>query len=173
MNEVMNAILERRSCKKYLTDPVPQALLDEIALAGAYAPNGRARQAGKIVMLTDPQDVALLEGMNAEILGNLGSHPFYGAPAVLLVLADSTVPTWIEDGSLVLGNMLLAAHSLGLGACWIHRAREEFDSPAGKALLAKWGIPEVYRGIGHCIVGYPALPAKPAAPRKADFIVKP
>ncbi len=173
MNEVIRALVERRSCKSYRPDPVPQELLDEIAMAGTYAPNGRGRQAGKIVILTNPELLAWLEEKNAEYRGNPGLHTFYGAPAVLLVLADSTIPTWVEDGSLILGNMLLAAHSLGLGSCWVNRAREEFDAPEGKALLEKWGIPTTYRGVGHCIVGYPAVLPKSAAPRKADFIVKP
>ena len=89
-----------------------------------------------------------------------------------MVLADSTVRTWIEDGSLVLGNMMLAASTLGVGSCWIHRARQEFDSPEGKELLQKWGIPENYRGVGHCILGYEAAAPAPAKPRKEDFILK-
>lgn len=93
-------------------------------------------------------------------------------PTVLVVLADSTVPTWVEDGSLVMGNLLLAAAALEVGACWIHRARETFDSPEGKALLRQWGIPETYRGVGNCILGYPAEGGfKPAAPRKPDYVV--
>lgn len=141
--------------------------------AGTYAPNGMGRQSAKIVALTKPEDVARLEEMNAAILGNPKAHTFYGAPVVLVVLADPTVSTAVEDGSLVLGNMLLAAHSLGLGACWIHRARQEFDSPEGKALLNAWGIDEKYIGVGHCILGYPAAEPKSPAPRKSDFVTKP
>ena len=140
MNEVIQTILNRRSCKQYLDRPVPEELLDQVLLAGTYAANGRGKQAGRIVALTRPQDVAALERLNARALGNPEAHPFYGAPVVLAVLADRSAFTAVEDGSLVIGNMLLAAQSLGLGACWIHRAREEFDSPEGKALLAKWGV---------------------------------
>lgn len=110
--------------------------------------------------------------MNASILGNPAAHPFYGAPVVCVVFADTNVNTWVEDGSLVIGNMMAAAHSLGLGSCWIHRARQEFESAEGKALMKKWGVSENYAGIGHCILGYAAQEPAPAKPRKADFIVR-
>ena len=172
MNEVIQTILNRRSCKQYLDRPVPEELLDQVLLAGTYAANGRGKQAGRIVALTRPQDVAALERLNARALGNPEAHPFYGAPVVLAVLADRSAVTAVEDGSLVIGNMLLAAQSLGLGACWIHRAREEFDSPEGKALLAKWGVTGDYLGVGHCILGYPATNPPAAAPRKENFVTK-
>ena len=110
--------------------------------------------------------------MNAAVLGNPDSHPFYGAPTVLVVLADAKAGTAVEDGSLVLGNLMNAAHALGVGSCWIHRAREEFASGAGKALLKRWGIEGDWVGVGHCILGYAAEPAAPAKPRKADYIVR-
>lgn len=172
MNEVIRSILSRRSCKQFRPDPVPEALLEEILLAGTYAPNGMGKQSAKIIALTKPEDVAALEAMNAAVLGGAG-HPFYGAPVVLAVLADPGIPTFVEDGSLVLGNLLLAAHSLGLGACWIHRAKQEFESPQGKALLRKWGVSEKLVGVGHCVLGYPAGEARPAVPRKVDFVTKP
>ena len=110
--------------------------------------------------------------MNAAVLGNPDSHPFYGAPTVLVVLADAKAGTAVEDGSLVLGNLMNAAHALGVGSCWIHRAREEFASDEGKALLKRWGIEGDWVGVGHCILGYAAEPAAPAKPRKADYIVR-
>lgn len=172
MNEVLQAILDRRSCKRYLDEPVPQELLDQVLLAGTYAANGRGKQAGKILVLTKPEDIATLERLNAQILGSPEAHPFYGAPVVLVVLANREVNTAVEDGSLVIGNMLLAAHALGLGACWIHRAREEFESTEGRELLQRWGVTGPYMGVGHCVLGYRAEEPRPAAPRKADFIVK-
>lgn len=172
MNEVLKAILDRRSCKRYLDKPVPQELLEQVLLAGTYAANGRGRQAGKILVLTKPDEIGALERLNARILGSPESHPFYGAPVVLAVLANSEVNTAVEDGSLVIGNMLLAAHALGLGACWIHRAREEFESTEGRELLQRWGVTGHYVGVGHCVLGYPAEEPRPAAPRKTDFIVK-
>jgi len=170
MNDFINTMTTRRSCRQYLAGPVPEALLEQVLLAGTYAPSGMGKQSAKIVALTKPEDVAQLEKMNAAILGSPDAHPFYGAPVVLVVLADPSVSTAVEDGSLVLGNLLLAAHSLGLGACWIHRAREEFASPQGKALLEAWGLDKNYIGIGHCILGYPASAPKAAAPRKSDFV---
>lgn len=146
--------------------------MDQVLLAGTYAANGRGKQAGRIVALTRPQDVAALERLNARALGNPEAHPFYGAPVVLAVLADRSAFTAVEDGSLVIGNMLLAAQSLGLGACWIHRAREEFDSPEGKALLAKWGVTGDYLGVGHCILGYPATNPPGGCTPKREFCYK-
>ena len=172
MNEVVKCLVERRSCKKYLPKQVDEAALAEILRAGTYAPSGMNRQAAKIVVLQKPEDIAALERMNAAVLGNPDSHPFYGAPTVLVVLADAKAGTAVEDGSLVLGNLMNAAHALGVGSCWIHRAREEFASGEGKALLKRWGIEGDWVGVGHCILGYAAEPAAPAKPRKADYIVR-
>lgn len=172
MNETIQTILSRRSVKKYLPKQITDEELEQVVTAGAYAANGRGLQAGKIVVVQAPETREQLRAMNAAVWGKPEIDPFYGAPTVCVVLADSQVSTWVEDGSLVLGNMLLAASSLGLGACWIHRARQEFDSPEGKALLQKWGVPETYRGIGHCILGYAAAEPLPAKARKADFVVR-
>ena len=128
MNEVLHCLLTRRSVKKYLSQPVEEEKLEAVLEAGTYAACGMGRQAGKIVVLQNPDDIAQLEKMNATILGNPDAHPFYGAPVVCVVFADTNVNTWVEDGSLVIGNMMAAAHSLGLGSCWIHRARQEFES---------------------------------------------
>ena len=130
------------------------------------------KQAAKIVAVQDPETVAKLERMNAAVLGSPDAHPFYGAPTVLVVFADTTVPTYLYDGSLVMGTMLLAASTLSLGSCWIHRAKEVFQTPEGKALMQKWGVGEQYAGIGHCILGYPQgeIPAPRA--RKEDYIIK-
>ena len=100
------------------------------------------------------------------------TDPFYGAPTVIVVLADRSRPTWVEDGSLALGNLMNAAHALGLGSCWIHRAREVFDSPEGQALLHRWGLEGTYAGVGHCILGYPATDLPPAPPRKPGRVVR-
>ena len=113
MNEVLNCLLTRRSVKKYLSQPVEKEKLDAVLEAGTYAACGMGRQAGKIVVLQNPDDIAQLERMNAAILGNPDAHPFYGAPVVCVVFADTNVNTWVEDGSLVIGNMMAAAHSLG------------------------------------------------------------
>lgn len=171
MNEVLNCLLTRRSVKKYLSQPVEKEKLDAVLEAGTYAACGMGRQAGKIVVLQNPDDIAQLEKMNASILGNPAAHPFYGAPVVCVVLTDPEVSTCVEDGALVIGNLMLAAHSLGVASCWIHRARQEFDSPEGKALLKKWGVDECYIGVGHCILGYAASEAPAPKPRKKDYVI--
>ena len=171
-NEVLNAIAARRSCRSYEAKQIPDEALDAIVTAGTWAPNGMGKQSAKIVVVQDPKTVAQLERMNAAVLGNPDAHPFYGAPTVLVVFADTTVPTYLYDGSLVLGTMLLAASTLSLGSCWIHRAKEVFQTPEGKDLMQKWGVGEQYIGIGHCILGYPQgeIPAPKA--RKEDYIIK-
>lgn len=171
MNEVVKCLVERRSCKKYLPKQVDEAALAEILRAGTYAPSGMNRQAAKIVVLQKPEDIAALERMNAAVLGNPNAKPFYGAPTVLVVLTDPEVRTCVEDGALVMGNLMNAAHSLGVGSCWVNRAREEFNSAEGKALLRAWGVDERYIGVGHCLLGYADGPEKPASPRKSDYIV--
>lgn len=169
MNVIIENIMTRRSCRKYKAQSVPKELIAQVAAAGTWAPTGRGRQSPLIVAVTDKPTRDRLSAMNAAIMG-VGSDPFYGAPVVLVVLADRTIPTHIYDGSLVMGAMMLAAHSLGLGSCWIHRAREEFAGEEGQNLLRAWGIEGDYEGIGHCILGYPeGAPAEPA-PRKQDYV---
>ena len=170
MNETMKTLLTRCSTKTYLDTPVPENLLDQVLQAGLYAPTGRNNQDVICVAVTDKALRDQLSKMNAAVMG-VESDPFYGAPCVIVVLAESTGTTWVEDGSLVLGHMLLAAEALGLGNCWIHRARQMFDSPEGKALLQQWGIPETYKGVGNCILGYAAKPPV-QKPRKEGRILK-
>ena len=163
-------LLTRRSVRKYTDRQVEDALLDKVLTAGLYAPTGMNNQAPVMVAVRDKETRDKLSRMNAAVMGASGD-PFYGAPCVIVVLTDPEKMTWVEDGSLVLGNLMNAAHSLGLGSCWIHRARECFDTPEGKALLKKWGVPESYRGVGNCILGYAA--EEPATkPRKEGRIIK-
>ena len=166
MNEVMKALLERRSCKKYKADPVPQELIEQVIEAELYAASGMGKQSPIVVAVTDKKLRDRLSEVNAEIRGNAGQDMFYGAPVVLVVLADKSVPTCVYDGSVAIENMLLAAHSLGLGSCWIHRAKQTFEMDEFKALLKDLGIEGEYEGVGNCILGYAAEPAKPAAPRR-------
>ena len=135
MNQVIEAMLSRRSCRSYKPEQVREDTLQEILLAGTYAASGMGRQSGKIVVVQDKDTIEQLRAMNAAVMGNPNSDPFYGAPTVCVVLADPDVSTWQEDGSLILGNLMLAASTLGVASCWIHRAQQEFDSPEGKALL--------------------------------------
>ena len=171
MNEVLETIRSRRSIRSYKSDPVPRELIEQVLEAGMYAPTGKGMQSPIILAVTDKAVRDKLSAMNAKIMGS-DSDPFYGAPVVLVVLADRSMPNHVYDGTLVMENLMLAAHSPGLGSCWINRAREEFDSAEGKALLKKWGIEGDWIGVGHCILGYPAAAPKPAAPRKPDYIVK-
>ena len=168
MNEIIQNMITRRSIKKYKPDPVPREMLDKILKAGTYAACGMGRQSPIIIAVTDKTVRDELSALNAKIMGASGD-PFYGAPAVLIVLADKSIPTHVYDGSLVMGNLMNAAHALGLGNCWIHRAKETFELPEGKALLNKLGITGDYEGIGNCIVGYPAE-KKEAKPRKENYI---
>ena len=171
MNPVLQAIQSRRSVRRFKPDMVPAELLDQVLQAGTYAATGMGRQSPIILAVTDPKVRDQLSRMNAAIMGS-DKDPFYGAPVVLVVLADKSRPTCVYDGSLVMGNLMLAAHSLGLGSCWIHRAKEEFESPEGKALLASLGIQGEYEGIGHCILGYPEGELPQPAPRKENWIYR-
>ena len=155
MNSTLDTLKSRCSTKKFTHQQVPDALLDAVLEAGLYAPSGLNNQKVVMVAVRDKKTRDLLAQMNTEIRG-VGSDTFYGAPCVIVVLSDPDRDTWVEDGSLVIGNLLNAATAVGLGSCWIHRARETFDSPEGKALLRSWGLPETMRGIGNCILGYPA-----------------
>lgn len=171
-NEVLSAIAARRSCRAYQPEQIKPEELQAVVEAGTWAPTAMNRQSPIIVAVQDKATRDRLSALNAQIMGRDGD-PFYGAPTVLVVLADQQIPTYVEDGSLVLGNLLLAASSIGLGSCWINRAKETFDREEGKALLRQWGLdPERYRGVGNCILGYPAPGGiKPAAPRKPDYVV--
>lgn len=170
MNETINTLISRCSTKSYTDRQVPDELLDKVLEAGLYAPSGLNNQKVVMVAVRDKQTRDTLARLNSQIRG-VESDTFYGAPCVIIVLSDPQRDTWVEDGSLVMGNLLNAAQSLGLASCWIHRARETFDLPEGKALLKKWGLPETYRGIGNCILGYAHKePAK--KPRKENRIIK-
>ena len=169
MNQVLDAIITRRSVRSYKPDPIPEDVLERILTAGQYAATGMNRQSPIILAVTDKAVRDELSAMNAAIMGT-DKDPFYGAPVVLVVLASKAAPTYVYDGSLVMGNLLLAAHAEGLGSCWIHRAKEEFESEEGKALLRRLGIDGEYEGIGHCILGYAAEEPKAAAPRKQDYV---
>ena len=170
-NEVLKAIEARRSCRSYEKRQISAEQLQAVTRAGTWAPSGMGRQAVKLVAVHDPQTIAQLERLNAAVLGKPDAHPFYGAPTVIVVFADGTVSTHVEDGALALGAMLLAASSIGLGSCWIHRAKEVFQTEEGRALMRKWGVEAQYEGVGHCIVGYADGPLPAPKPRKEDYVV--
>lgn len=165
MSDLLEAIKNRRSVRKYRDTPVPKELIEKVLEAGLYAASGMGRQSPVIVAVTDRKTRDRLSRINGEIMGTT-NDPFYGAPVVLIVLADKTVPTHVYDGSLAIGNMLLEADSLGLGSCWIHRAKEEFEMEEWKNYLKELGAEGEYEGIGHVILGYPDTTGTKAAARK-------
>ena len=169
--ETLTVLKTRRSCRAYLPDPVEDEKLNAILEAGTYAATGMGRQSPIILVVKDPEVRAKLQKLNAAAMG-MDIDPFYGAPELLVVLANKEMPTYVCDGSLVMGNMMNAAADLGVASCWIHRAKEEFESEEGKALLKRLGIEGDYEGIGNLILGYAAKPANAPAPRKADYIYR-
>ena len=169
--EMLTLIKTRRSCRSYRPDAVPEDVLDKVLEAGTYAPTGGGRQSPVIIAVRDPRLRSALSAMNAEIMGG-DSDPYYGAPTIVLVLADPGRNTFVEDGACVLCNMMNAAHSLGLASCWIHGEREMFQLPEGKALLRQWGLPETLRGVGSIALGYAAGPLPQPKPRKEGYIHK-
>lgn len=171
MSTTMHDLLTRRSIRSYTDQMPPKEVIEEICKAGTYAPTGMNRQAPIIIAVTNREVRDKLSRLNAAVFG-MDNDPFYGAPVVLVVLADTTAAmTWKEDGSLVMGNLLNAAHAKGLGSCWIHRAKEEFESPEGKAILAELGVDaDKYVGIGNCILGYVKGDYPEAAPRKENYV---
>lgn len=169
MSNAMDNMITRRSIRKYKPDMVPKEILEQIVKAGTYAPTGMNRQAPIIITVTNKEMRDKLSKMNAAVMGKDDMDPFYGAPVVMIVLADKNVPTYVYDGSLVMGNLMLAAHELGIGSCWIHRAKQEFESEEGKEFLKSLGIEGDYEGIGHCILGYADCDLPEAAPRKENY----
>lgn len=170
MNEAMNNLLTRRSVRKYSDKQVPDELLDQVLTAGLYAPTGMNTQNVIMVAVRDPETRDLLSRLNAAVMGREGD-PFYGAPCVIVVLGNAEKYPAVENGSLVMGNLMNAAHAAGLGSCWIHRARQVFESDDGKALLREWGLPDTLVGIGNCILGYAEEEPDPK-PRLEGRIVK-
>ena len=172
MKETLRDLKERRSCRAYLPEQIREKALAAILEAGTYAPTGMGRQSPVIVAVQDPETRNALSRMNAAVMGRDGD-PFYGAPTVVVVLADPEIGTYLYDGVLVMGNLMNAAQAVGVDSCYIFRAKEVFETAEGKALLRKWGIPERYVGIGNCILGYGAPGGKQeAAPRKENYIVR-
>ncbi len=172
MNETIKNMIERRSVRKYTSKPVPQEIVDEIIKAGTYAASGRGMQSPIIIEIRNKELRDRLSALNAKIMGKEDFDPFYGANTILIVLADKSKPTYIYDGSLVMGNLMLAAHSLGIGSCWIHRAKEEFELPEGKGILKQLGIEGDYEGIGHCILGYADGDIPNPPKRKESYVYK-
>ena len=171
MNETLNNLKTRRSIRSYLPGQVEKELLEQVLEVGTFAPTGGGKQSPIIVSVQDPDTLKQLSRMNAQVMC-VSSDPYYGAPTVLIVLAERVRATYLLDGASVMTTLVNAAHAVGLGSCWVHRAKEEFESAEGKALLKQWGIEGDFEGIGHVILGYAAeAPAEPA-PRKENYVYR-
>lgn len=172
MNETLKNLKERRSIRSYKPEQIKNEELNLILEAGTYAPTGMNNQSPVMVVIQDKDLVSKLSKMNAKVMGKDDIDPFYGAPTVVIVLADKRYPTYLEDGCLVMGNLMNAAHSINIGSCWIHRAKEVFDSKEGKELLSSFGLSDNYVGIGHCILGYVDGDYPTTKPRKEEYIIR-
>lgn len=170
-NELLELLKTRRSVRKYRPEQIRPEELDAVLEAGTYAPTARGAQSPVIVAVQDRETWDFISRLNAQVMGS-ESDPFYGAPSIVLVLADPSFDTCVEDGSCVLATLMQAAHALGLASCWIHRERQIFESQEGKALLKKWGLPDNLRGVGAIALGYAEGDPPQPKPRKADYIVK-
>lgn len=172
MNETLKVLKERRSIRKYKSEQVREEDLNAILEAGTWAATGKNLQSPVMVVVQDQETISYMSKLNAQIQGKPNADPFYGAPTVVVVLADGENYNWMADGSLVMGNLMNAAWAIGVGSCWINRAKELFDMPEGKALLRKWGLPETLRGVGNCILGYIDGEIPAPKPRKDNYIVR-
>ena len=171
MMNALEQILHRRSIRSFKSELPARELIEQIVEAGTYAPSGRGNQSGLIIAVTNRELRDRISVLNNEIWGGAeGFDPFYGAPAILIVLAKKDSPHKLYDGSLIMGNMMLAADALGLGTCWIHRAKEVFEGEEGKAILRNLGITEEYEGIGNLALGYPKGEHPVAKPRKENYV---
>ena len=169
MNEAMINLLTRRSVRKYKKEQISDSELQAVLGAGTYAPTARGAQSPLIVAVQNAQDIALMSRLNAAVWGKADFDPFFGAPTVVVVFAEAGNPNGVQDASLVMGNMLNAAHAMGLGSCWINHAREVFEMPEGRALLEKWGVEGDWVGVGNCILGYADGPEPQPIARKEGY----
>ena len=168
-NAVIKALKERRSIRAYKPEQISDEELKTVLEAGTWAPTARGLQDPWIVAVQKPELLKQICRMNAAVWGREDIDPFYGAPTYVLVFGSADSKNAVPDGALVLGNMMLAAHAIGLGSCWINREREMFATEEGKALMAALGLPEGLIGIGALALGYPAAPPKAPKPRKEDY----
>lgn len=166
MNETLTTLKTRRSIRRYRPEQVRPETLDTILEAGTYAPSGMGKQSAVMVVVQEPDTIALLSRLNAEIQGRPGTDPFYGAPTVVVVLADGENYNWMRDGALVMGNLMNAAWSLGVGSCWINRRWSCSTARRARSCWPRWGLPATLRGVGNCILGYPEGDVPTPKPRK-------
>ncbi|MDR0410178.1 MAG: nitroreductase family protein [Spirochaetaceae bacterium] len=171
METTLKDLKERRSVRKYKAEQIKDSELDAILEAGLWAASGDGKQSAIMVVLRDADKIARLEKLNAAVIGKADAKTFYGAPVVVTVLADKKQLTWVDDGNMVIANLMNAAYAVGVGSCYIYRAGAVFDGAEGKSLLKEWGVDDGYGGVGHVILGYAAENPTPA-PRKSGRIIK-
>ena len=170
MSDILDIIKERRSARSYLDKDISDEDLAKIAEAGMYAASGKGAQSPVIVIVKDKSLRNKLSKLNSQVIGT-DFDPFYGAKVVAVVLANSTINTYVEDGSLAIGNMMLEATSLGISSCWVHRARQMFESEEGRKLLKEWGLSNDYIGVGNLVLGYSDGSYRDRLPRKKDYVI--
>ena len=170
--EALEVLKNRRAIRAYKPEQITDEALNAVLEAGTYAPTGGGTQGVKIVAVQRPEYVAAVDALNAKVLNNPAAHPYYGAPTILLVFETEACFTHELDGAAVCTNMLNAAYAVGLGSCWIHRCKQMFELPEGKALLKQWGLPETLTGVASIALGYADCEQPTAKPRKADYITR-
>jgi len=170
MNETIKTLLNRRSIRKYKSEQITDEELNVVLEAGKFAPSGANKQSALFIVVQNKEMIKKITKMNADVIGS-NIDPYYGAPTIILVLADKSKATPIEDASIAIGNMFNAAYSIGLGSCWVHRTKQMFESEEGTALLKEWGVEGDYVGVGSCILGYSDCDLPNAGPRKEKFVV--
>ncbi|MDR2864667.1 MAG: nitroreductase family protein [Spirochaetaceae bacterium] len=172
MGDTLKDLKERRSTRKYKEDQISDSELNTILEAGTWAASGKGAQSGLIVVTQNANTIADLEKINAGIAGNKAAKTFYGAPTLVMVFADTDLPTWVDDGNMIIANLMIAAEAIGVASCYVYRARETFESAEGRALMKTWGIDEKYKAIGNVILGYSAENPAQRPPRKENYILK-
>ena len=172
MNTVLSALKSRRSCRCYRPEQIKPEELEAVLEIGTYAPTGHGSQSPVMVAVQQPEMMRRLSAVNARIMGAV-KDPFYGAPTAVIVFADTEVPTGAQDACMVMANLMHAANAIGLGSCWINRAKQMFELPELADLRAKWGLKPSMQGMGICILGYiPEGTSLPCTPRKEGYIVR-
>ena len=169
MNETIKTLVERRSVRKFTDEKIPKEIVEQIIEAGLYAPTGRNMRNTLFLVVTDKELRDKISKLNADVMGS-DSDPFYGANTVIVVFADTSRYTYVEDGALAMGNLMNAAFSLGVDSCWIHRAKEVFESAEGREIARSFGIPDEFEGVGNCILGYRDCELPEPAPRTQRVI---
>ncbi|SHJ56282.1 nitroreductase [Parasporobacterium paucivorans] len=172
MNETLKNLRERRCVRSYKNEQIKEEELEQILEAGMYAPCGMGAQSPVMVVIQNKDLIRKISQMNALVMGKTGVDPFFGAPTLVIVFADSSRMTYVEDGALVMGNLMNAAHAIGVDSCWVHRARQVFETEEGRALMMGWGLDSNYVGIGDCLLGYRDGEYPEAKPRKDNFVIR-